>query len=317
MGRKIGGMSTNAVLGIMVVLVLSILATVYLTGDKQQLTAVQTEAQIDQGVVSQCDSTTTPDLNIRAYDKENVGTALTEGTNLYRIKGTTNWAAFTAGTAVTNLPVGAVLEVVMGISTSDFTDNAYGKSFEVTVPCKELTIQDMEMMNDEIETSLSATFYNKDGNAAAQTYVAGQTETVSVKLKSGSDEVFGNPYLPDATAGVICVPLNSTTWDKPEQVYLSDGTELSSVSKPQRHAATAGNTDYCYEIPAITDKTVEIFFDLNADDANAPATDESASIYAANWYINAESGALEFGVENEEGTAVGTDAADTVTFDFT
>lgn len=265
--------------------------------------------------ITTCDSTTTPNLSIKAYDKENIGTALTEGTNLYRIKGEKTWTAFTAGTAfATN--VGDELEIVMGIDTTDFTDNAYGQKFEYTVPCEETPSVEYEMANDEIETSLTATFYNADGDAGAETFSTGETQTVSIKLKAGTDEYFGNPYVGGNT-NVLCLALNSTTWDKPEQVYLADGTELGSTNTPNRHSATAGKIDYCYEIPVVADKTIEVFMDLNADDTTAPAVDDTASMYAGNWFLNGDTSEIDSGVENEEDAAVGTDAADTVTLDFT
>lgn len=264
--------------------------------------------------ISSCDSTTTPNLTIRAYDKE-TGTALTEATNLYRIKGSKTWSTFTAGTGFA-ADVGEDLEVVMGITTSDFTDNAYGQKFELTVPCKETPVFEYEMANDEIETSLTATFYNNDGDAAAETFVAGQVQDVSIKLQAGVDEFFGNPYL-SANSNVLCLALNSTEWDTPQKVSIKNGAELMAVSTPKRQAAASGLINYCYELPVVSEDQVEIVLKLDADDTTAPATDMTASMYAANYFYNSDKQEIEFGVENEEGSAVGTDAADTVTLDFT
>jgi len=267
--------------------------------------------------IVQCDPTVSPSLTIKAYDFDNVGTALTESTNLYRLKGTKSWTAFTQGTAITALSVGDEIEYILGISTTDFTDNAYGRYVKsYTVPCKETIIVEEAVYNDEVETSLTATFYNADGDAGAETFSAGETQTVSVQLKTGTDEYFGNPTY-EGMPNVIVLGLNSTEWDQPEQLYLSDGTELNSVSVPGRLSAVAGIQFYAYQLPLIGDKKVEVFMDLNADDTNAPATDMTGYIYAGNYFINAETGQPEFGVETEEDAAVGTDAADTVTLDFT
>lgn len=265
---------------------------------------------------STCDTDITPDLMIKAYDMENPGTALTEATNLYRKVGSKIWSTFTAGTEITDLIPNSEYEFVMGITTSDFTDNAYGEKFTYTIKCLSDDLLEKGMYNDEVETSLTATFYNADASAAAETFVAGDSQVVSIKLKAGVDEVFGNPFLP-GNPNVLVLDLNTTEWDAPNQVYLADGTTLNKVTTPQRHAAAAGLQAYAYELPVITDKQIEVMLDLNADDTNAPATDMTAYIYAANWFINGDTTASEFGVENEEGTAVGTDAADSVTLDFT
>jgi len=263
-----------------------------------------------------CDSTTTPSFTIDAYDKENVGTALTEATNLYREVGKNSWSTFTAGTAFDASAL-SELEVIMGISTTDFTDNNYGQSFNVVVPCSENPSIEKEMAVDEIETSVTATFYNADGSAAAETFTAGEVQTLSVKVKAGVDEYFGNPYLPSKTPNVMVFEINSTYGEKPVQVYLADGTELKSVSVPTRLAAVAGKIMYAYEMPVITDKQIEIFFDYQADATNAPDSDDTIHLFAANWFVNSDTGQLEWGVENEDAAAVGTDAADTVTIDLT
>lgn len=260
-----------------------------------------------------CSSETTPNLSVKGYDIEK-NTALTEATNLYRVKGEKTWSTFTQGTAFAVSP-GDTLEVVMGITTSDFTDNAYGDMFEYTVPCEETPSIEKALYADEEEGSLTATFYNNDGDASAETYTAGQTQTVSVKLEASVDEYFGNPYL-TGNPNVICLALNTTVWDTPEKVSV-DGVEMKAVSTPLRHSATAGKKDYCYEIPVVSDEAIFVDLKLNADDTTAPGVDDTASIYAANWFFNSDTGEIESGVENEEGTAVGTDAADTVTLDFT
>lgn len=289
------------------------------------------DAVSEDGVLATCDSSTTPDLDINAYDIDQVGTAVTEATNLYRKQGDKTWTAWTQGTAITNLVVGGDYEFVMGISTSDFTDNAYGPYFEVdNIPCKELTVMEKGVAQDEVETSLSATFYNADASAAAEVFTADQTQTVSLKLLAGSNEYFGNPYIADfgGSGGqgqradfpnVVCLDLNSTAWDAPEKVFF-DGEEMRRVSTPLRHTPVATDITYCYEAPVMNDALMEsdrYMLRLNADASSAPSQDDTAFIYAANFYINADTGEVEWGIENEDGTAVGTDAADSVTLDFT
>jgi len=269
----------------------------------------------DKDTPTQCDSTTTPSLTIDAIDKDNPGTSLTESTNLYREVGKKGWNTFTQGTGFDAVP-GQELEIVMGIDTSDQVDNAYGEKFTYTVPCEENPSIEKELAQDEVETDLSATFYNADGDASAETFTADDTQTVSVKLGADSDEYFGNPFI-SGNPNVFCMDLNKTIWDQPEEVYVKDGETLNSVSMPQRHSAVSGHTTYCYEMPVVDDREVEIMLKLNSDASNAPDQDDTAYMYAGGYYINAETAQVEVGVEDEEGNAVGTDAADSITLDFT
>jgi hypothetical protein len=264
-----------------------------------------------------CDSQTTPDLLLRAYDRENVGSAIAE-TGVYRLVGTKTWTTFTSGTEITGLEVGKEYEFLMGVTTADAEqiDNAYGKTFKYTVPCKEDTTIEEEMANDELEGSLTATFYNKDDNAGAQTFLAGETHSVELRFKAGVDEVYGNPYL-SGNPNVLCLDLNTTTFDKPEAVSIKGGADLKSAGTPQRHSAVAGKVAYCYEAPVIGDKEVTIEIEMKADDSTAPAVDDTAYLYAGGYYIDAKTGNVASGVEDEEGTAVGTSDPDAVTIDVT
>jgi len=277
-----------------------------------------------------------PDLLVNAYDIENKGTAVTEATNLYRKIGTTTWNTFTQGTEITDLEAGETYEFVMGISTTDFTDNAFGPYFTMTIPCREDTTIDKGVYNDEIETSLTATFLNNNHDASAQTFSAGDTYTVYLKWKAGQDEVYGNPFIKDSPLSdvgkhrkqfpnLLVLKLNTTEWDEPDKVWIYShpaqpeyvGMELRRIGCPAGVSSATGFTLYCYEAPVIFDRETEIAVDLNADDSNAPANDGTAYLYSSNFYVNSDTGALEWGNFNEDDVAVGADAPDSLTLDFT
>lgn len=284
--------------------------------------SVQLESN-EAGQVTFCGSDTTPDLLINGFNALSPGTAITEE-SIYRKKDTTSWTRFVTGTEIQGLEAGATYEFVLGINATDFVDNAYGPTFEYTVKCQEDETIEKGMYNDEIETSLTATFYNADDNAAAESFSAGQTQTVSIKLQAGTREMFGNPYLQNEVEGeypnVLVLSLNATSMDKPEKVYLADGTELMEISVPQRANTDISNTDateYAYELPVITDQQMRVYMNLNADDTNAPGNDGTAYIYPANHFVNALTGSLSSGIQTEENNAVATDASDSVALDFT
>jgi hypothetical protein len=306
----------NSMTALWVVLLL-IVAVVGLIGGKTFFSADDsgsgTSTALD-GTKIICGGDVTPDLLIRAIDKENPNTAIA-GNFIYRQKGTTAWTTGTLGTELTGLIVGAEYEFVAGINTTTETDMPYGEKFNYVVKCVEDDTIEIEMYNDEIETSLSATFYNKDANAQAQTFTAGDEYVVSLRLKAGSDEVFGNPFL--SNPNVLVLKLNKSEWEVPNSVYLADGTELKRASTPLRYDQQAsGFTEYAYELPAILDKEVSIFLGLVADDTNAPSVDGTAYIYAGGYFVE-KSGSISIGVEDENGNAVATDAPDSVALDFT
>ena len=291
----------------------------------------------DKTAITDCSSETTPDIDPNAYDAYAPGTALTEATNLYRRVGDKAWTSFTQGTAITGLTVGQKYEMVFGISTSDFTDNAYGpKIVTGRIPCKEaVDFTDTALFQDEIENSLTATYYNDNHDASASSFSTGDSKNMYLRFEAANNEIFGNPYLPDTTPNVLCMNLNSSEWDVPEKVSVHEGyavsvdangnvqttslagTELKKVGSPIRHTAVASMIAYCYEAPLVTEDGLEIKVKANADDTNAPGTDMTAHIYAANWYINSDTGDLEYGIEDQDGNAVGTDASDSLTMDFT
>lgn len=261
-----------------------------------------------------CAGDITPSLTISAYDKENEGSAITEVFN-YRKVGDKVWKAGTTGTALSGLVIDAQYEFVMGINGSDVTDNAYGETFTHKIKCLEDDSIEVPMYNDEIETSLSATFYNEDNNAAAQTFTAGEELDVVIKLQAGTDEFFGNPTLDNPN--IIVLKLNSTEWDIPNDLIVN-GVSLVRVDTPLRYSSlvASGFTTYAYRLPAVSDTKMEVTLKLNADDSNAPSVDGTAYIYAGGYYIDDLSKVMT-GVEDEEGNAVATDAPDSVTLDFT
>lgn len=271
---------------------------------------------VDDGTpssVTNCDSTTTPDIDPNCIDIENLNTAFTEGTNVYRRVGDTAWTTFTQGTAITGLIVGERYEMLFGVTTSDMTDNAYGPHIITDpVPCVEnVPFADTRLYDDSIETALTATFYDENHDASEQAVGANDYANVYLKWEAGSEDYFGNPYLPDSTPNVLCLDLNTTEFDEPDWVMV-DGVEMKKVGTPSRHAASTGDIAYCYEAPIITDAGVEFKVRLDTDDTVDPAGDSTAYLYAANWYINTDTNNVEYGVEDDQGNAVGTDASDSL-----
>jgi len=276
-----------------------------------------------------------PDLTPNGYDGENPGTSLTD-TGVYRIRGQTVWEVFTVGTEISDIgAANDVLEVVYGVNTSSHIDRAHGPVFSYTVKCKEDDTIEKMLYNDENEDGLTGTFYNQDGNAAAQSMTVGQTKTVYLQFESGKDEVFGNPFI--ATSGLgdnskhrakypnlLLLELNKTTLEKPEKVWIFThpisedvNVELREITCPSLATTTSAATNYCYEMPVIYDSLTKIAVKLEADGTYAPANDATSRSYSGAYFIDAETGSLEWGVEDEDNNAVGVNFPYNLTIDLT
>ncbi len=291
---------------------------------------------------NECTGGNTQSLTISGYSIDDTTSEITETTNLYRRLGESKWTAWTLGTGITGLSAGADYEFIVGTGLTDHTDNAYGPNFEVkNLPC--VSSFSIPVYTDEDESGTTFTWYNADDDNAAESWSANEVQTVSFKVKSTAEQYFGNPTLAglddkyitlqdslrknglDITfespnvknPNIIYYTLNTTEWDKPDQIYLADGTELNSVDCPARLSATAGSINYCFEAPIITDKQIRIYSDLNTDDTTAPTTDDTFGAFAAGYYVNGDTGELEYGIEDEDDNAVGVDAAETATIDNT
>lgn len=268
---------------------------------------------------TECSGEVTPDLLVRGYDVENVGTAITENFS-YRIKGLKAWTEGTLGTEITGLQVGATYEIVPGIDTSNGIDNPYGEMFEYTVKCVEDDTVETGLYNDEVEGSVTATFYNADNDASAETFTLEDTQMVSVQFRAGNDEAFGNPFVDNPN--VIVIGLNASEWTKVEGVYLdSDKTqELSSVDLPGRmREESLKDADfdyYAFEAPAIKDANKRIYLELTSDDSTAVSVDGIAYLFPGNYFIQ-DDGNLGIGVEDEDDADIAASDPDSVALDFT
>lgn len=284
-----------------------------------------------------CDlSVVAPDIDIDAVNEDSKA-AVTDAKNLYHnvkeVDG--GWTTFTLGTEVTNLEFGETYEFFIpgDLTTSNTKAVAFGPYIKWTAPCKEDTsYPEITVCNDETYDGLSATFYNEDHNAAAQTFSTGDKKTIELVWKAGADECFGHPYLSTYPMlgdngyhskdkpNVLCLKLNSTVWEVPEKVYLDGGEELDRVGVPVIASADSAATHvmYCYEAPVMRDSRTSIFVDMEADSSEAPDVDDTAYLYGGNIYFHSTDKSPAWGVEDDTGAyAAGNGDADELTLDFT
>jgi len=250
-----------------------------------------------------CTSETTPVLTITAIDTDNPGTAIADKGGIYRLTGNKGWNVYNSGDI--SLQSGSTYEVVPGINTTVQAGVAFGKPFPYTAKCQEVDSVELEMYNDAAASDVSSTFYDRDGTASAvENYAADDVKPVSVRFETSSDTYFGNPNIGD-TPNVLCIDLHGTEWDAPTEVsYAGDKLDRASVPQVFVSANTSYET-YCYKAPVIEDDMGLFKFTLDADDSIAPHTNVTVSVFAGGYFINADTGDVEFGVEDEDGNIAG------------
>lgn len=279
-----------------------------------------------------CLSTTTPQFTINAYDGANPGTAITGEVTLWRVEGTKTWTAGATGTAVTaGFKVGDTIEYISGITTANAEqyDNAYGPTGSILITCDEDIVEEIEMRNDEVEASITASFFNSDHTAStAQTIGAGATKPIYAKFEAGAEEDFGNRFVYQKDgkySNLLAIKVNSSdTSDVTKLIVTQVDPEMGKVGEtiyktgcPGIVTATTSFTNYCFKVPAASDYGTEFKVYISADASVAVGVDGTASYYAGGWYVNADTGELEFGIQDEKTNAVGASDPDTLTLDFT
>lgn len=315
-----GQMKAGGVIGIIALVVVAIVVTMVLV-DRQAAEPAADPTVDDAAIgITECSSETTPDVLINAFDVDNQGTAIVD-VGVYRKVGTVTWNRFFTGTEIQGLEPNTKYEVALGVNATatPILDRAYGPTFELTTKCKEDDTVEYMMYNDEIETSITGTFYNDDDNAAAESFSAGDIKTVSVVWKAGKDEYFGNPGI--ELPNVLVLQMNKSQAETPVEVWYktTEGAEvtLDRISLPQVYAnQTALFTEWAYEAPSVGDRDVEIFMELESDPTNALNQDGTAFLFPGNYYID-DDGDVASGVEDEDGNPTAVSNADPVTLDFT
>ena len=292
-------------------------------------------------------------LDLNAADIDKPTTSLTEANNIHRLCGSMlSLGAWTEGTALTGLNTGECYEVITGISgtAASCYDNSYGPFMRINnLPC--VMSRNIPLFQDEVEGSVVAAFYNSNHDAAYEVLTASTPKIFYMRFYTAEKEYYGNPYIgePGYTridfnaikAGVpgvqfikgstisghrpeypnmVCLQLNSTGMNAPKWIkaQLQDGSvvEMNRVSIPKVHSAAAAHADYCYEAPLITGDYIE--FQVKYDPTATPNTDDDvASLYAASWYGHTDTGEILWGVEDNDGAAIGASNPDTLAIDFT
>jgi hypothetical protein len=257
---------------------------------------------------------TSPSFTIIAND-EKTNLALTESNNIFHEANTNGgWRTWTQGTAITTMTPGKAYEFIPGISTTDFTDNAYGQAFTISaVPaCGSLQVN---VYNDA--TTFTGTYLNQNGAAAGLTFASATDGTVSVKMQAAAKTVFGNPYLAGDNDQVdlgthrrlypncACIQANDTVFDTVDVSSSVNGVSMNRIPVPGILTAATGDISYCFESPVVTQIVQEQYFGMDVATVAGGALDDFAiKFYPGGYYLDSN-GIRRWGCETDSNAAVG------------
>lgn len=215
-----------------------------------------------------------------------------------------------------------------GETTSEATYDYYASCVDYTIPANAGTAADLTIVTAREGTAPTftgldgATSVITDSNTGNLSLVAGGNDLVDMEIKMGSDVCFGTPLAHSALAysGIVVCEYNKSKLD--ELIFKDDGSPNSDpwdkLTTPGQHSAGSGNETVSYGVPFDMCDAISKDFDVyvEADSTNAPVglNHIHCTIYDVGFYINADTDAWVFGVEDEDDNDVG--QATHATFDI-
>jgi hypothetical protein len=322
----------------------------YVNNEGNVVSGTNANTEICTGGITQ-----SADLNVAGYGGS---TAITEAHSRYRIcgAGANFLGTWTMGTALTALAPGSCIEVLSGIDTTvaQEYDNTYGPILKIAnLPCVISTV--LQGFNDEVEGSMSLTFYNSDNNPTTlQTSFASDFVNTIKVVTASENEFYGNPYIGEPSylgldwnsiknigsgiqflkgvdqgshstiyPDVFAIKYNSHEFSTPVYVKatLQDGTKVTmdSISCPQRVVtdATASNFTFaCWEAPIASDSTYDLDVKWDPKISTGILQNATGYYYPGTFYANTYTGEISWGSEDNKQNVIGTDGGASITFIF-
>lgn len=287
------------------------------------------EVQTIQGCPPNIGTIPTPDILFATTSIYQKGTAVTTK-NMARIEGIESWTNVAGAASMGNISPGDVLEVVIGMDTTDENAEPYGPTFKYSVPCVETATLKMPdgspvfVSDDSVAGDLTAVAFDRNGqpmvtatNTNAQVIGPGDVITGKIRWSGAFREDFGNKYACSKTGNIIVAQFNTSEYD---DIKLTDlnGNEYPSGTVPDIHSKTTGFTDFAWIYPYI-ESVAEInsLVVMDADNVANPGANDSNitfSLYATSVYLDGDSNTVKCGVQDETRTRIGAVAADTLSY---
>lgn len=179
----------------------------------------------------------------------------------------------------------------------------YTSKAEVTVPCSGALRTQGKLAR--FDTAPSFAPINDNGDVDTATDLGPSTEkTMRLKITATNDRSIGNPELkPLGYKNVVCLRYNSTVINS----LRIDGESVVSLPKRQSDNSSVGLTWTCSSWPIQQDNEVVDKPVVVKTASTEPTADHNISITIddVDYFVNNQTGALQIGVEDEEGRDVG------------
>jgi len=189
----------------------------------------------------------------------------------------------------------------------------YAAKQEFVVPCDggEVTTSQMPDSNAfklYSGNNISVKVFNEDNgnlNDASdnETLAAGDVITLDVNIDGSFEDAF-SPY----GKIIYVVDVNGSKYDDID-VVMGDGKSAVKATVPKSYSSLGSDSDtYAFELPGcVTSCNIDYKLVVDVDDTLDPGTvdDITTTYFDQDWYLNSDSGLMEFGANNDQDADVG------------
>jgi len=281
-----------------------------------------TQQQQVEDQTTDCISSTSPTLRVKAYDALDKDAAAFSMMVQYRTAGSTDAFTVTSTDTDISLNVGENIEVFVNAS-GEYA--AYQASY--VIPCSESPTLKLYPYDNSTASSMSQYIVQPDGQVNTErnyTLSAGDKGKCFVEhITATFEDSYGNQLAYQqnpACQNILVIPYNPASYDR---VWVTmNGAELPIAPKPDTASVDAGNTSVSYFMPPIVSSSAETVFQvcIDVDDTNNPANgalDQLVmTLYDVGWYMTLNNQVV-CGVETESNldVGIGTEWTDTINTD--
>lgn len=189
------------------------------------------------------------------------------------------------------------------------------------VPAKEQSKLAL-LLYPEDNTQPTITVYSDDGlskvsssTAYNQTVATGKHYTLKVRFSAVSEKAYGTPKILSGLdyTNVLCGHYNNTIFDDVQLRIFGTSTELPVTSAPSEFTTISSRTSTCWKIPDeimdANENYYNFFLDMDEDDTPAGCSANictlNFTLYDVGTFVNADTGIVTYGIQDEKGNDVG------------
>lgn len=278
----------------------------------------------------------TPTITMKQVDRHNPGTAISSGSNMYRLVGGSSWTDVGVGSTFARTGY-SLVEVVSGIDSDSQATTEFGPYYPSwEVPCKDEADLVLMCGNDATYDQLTGTYFDRYGTAATGEKISeGDTPTLSFSFTGKHDLDYGNiycggvPYAADDTnnnaliiqynassideltlTSIVCTDTGKSypvvAYDRPTTGAISTLLTFAGTGAAGGNASNKGFASYKFPVLE-TSRTYKGTYYLETDSSADEVTtyEINITVWDVDFYRDADTGFIEYGIEDEDSTNIG------------